>query len=101
MDFASGSLALYLYLVEEGAAMIVESTIVTFFENQSLCHPYFDYLCKQLFLQSACDQQIAKSAEGIAVGDLIARIHSAKIRKCAAVNDLRDTAFVGEIVESL
>ena len=74
VDFASGSLALSLFLVEEGAAMIVESTIVPFLRISP-----FAYLCKQLFLQSACNQQIAESAEGIAVRDLIARIYSAKI----------------------
>ena len=64
---------------------MVESTIVPFFRMRPRCHKRGDHLGKQLFLQSVLDQQIAETAKGIAVRNLIAGIDTAEIRKCTTV----------------
>ena len=59
--------------------MMVESTIVPFFQNETSFHKRSNYLREQLLLQSVLDQQIAKTAECIAIRNLIAGIYPAEI----------------------
>ena len=51
------------------------------FQNEASFHKCGNHLREQLFLQSVLDQQIAKTAKGIAVWTLIAGIDAAEIRK--------------------
>ena len=54
------------------------------FQNEASFHKCGNHLREQLFLQSVLDQQIAKTAKGIAVRNLIAGIDAAEIRKRTA-----------------
>ena len=56
------------------------------FQNEASFHKCGNHLREQLFLQSVLDQQIAKTAKGIAVWTLIAGIDAAEIRKRTAVD---------------
>ena len=47
------------------------------------------------------DEQVAESADGVAVRNLIAGFHTTEIRKSPAVDDLISSAFVGQVVEIL
>ena len=46
-------------------------------------------------------EQVAESADGVSVRNLIAGFHTAEIRKSPAVDDLISSAFVGQVVEIL
>ena len=47
------------------------------------------------------DEQVAESANGVPVRNLIAGFHTAEIRKSPAVDDLISSAFVGQVVKIL
>ncbi len=51
------------------------------FQNESSFHERGNYLREQPLLQSVLDQQIAKTAKGISIRNLIAGIYAAEIRK--------------------
>ena len=71
------------------------------FQNEASCHKRGDHLSKQLFLQSVLGQQIAKTAKGIAVRNLIAGIDTAKIRKRAAVDCFCNGCLITQVIQVL
>lgn len=80
-EWASGSRCFSLFLVELGASMMVESTIVPFLRINPRSVRFFYYESKEFFMKVVVDEQIAESADGVAVRNLIAGFHSAEIRK--------------------
>ena len=99
VECASGSRFFSAFFVEDGTKIIVESTIVPFFKNQTFCFQRFNHLRKQLFLKSVFERQITKPSECIPVGNLITWLNSAKVRKRTTVHDLSSSRFVGEIIQ--
>ena len=73
----------------------------SFFQNEASFHKRGDHLGKQLFLQSVLDQQIAKTAKGIAVRNLIAGIDTAEIRKCTTVDCFCYGCLIAQVVQIL
>ena len=73
----------------------------TLLQNEATLHERCYHLSKQLLLQSVPDQQIPESAESIPVRNLIAGIHAAELRKCAAVDCLCHCCLVTQIIEVL
>ena len=81
--------------------MIVESTIVPFFQNQSAVGQGLYDHSKELFMDMVLDQQIPEPSDGIAVRNLVAGLYFTEIRKRAAVNDFVSGSFVRKVVQVL
>ena len=79
-----GSRRFSLFLVEKGASMNVESTMVPLFQQQLF------------FLQN-----FPKSADGISIRNLVAGFHSTKLRKGTAVYDLTGGCLIRQVVQIL
>ena len=71
------------------------------FQNEASFHKCGNHLREQLFLQSVLDQQIAKTAKGIAVWTLIAGIDAAEIRKRTAVDCFCCGCLITQVVKIL
>ena len=71
------------------------------FQNEASVHKCGNHLREQLFLQSVLDQQIAKTAKGIAVWTLIAGIDTAEIRKCTTVDCFCYGCLIAQVVQIL
>ena len=70
-------------------------------DNQTPVHQHAHDLRKKPLLQPTPNQQIAEPSQRIPNGDLVARIHRAKVRKGAAVYNPRHRAFVRQVEEVL
>lgn len=70
-------------------------------EDQPPVGQGFYYESKELFMNVVVYEQVAESADGVSVRNLIAGFHTAEIRKSPAVDDLISSAFVGQVVEIL
>lgn len=70
-------------------------------EDQPPVGQGFYYESKELFMNVVVYEQVAESADGVAIRNLIAGSHTAEIRKSPAVDDLISSAFVGQVVEIL
>ena len=71
------------------------------FQNEASFHKCGNHLREQLFLQSVLDQQIAKTAKGIAVWTLIAGIDAAEIRKRTAVDHFCYGCLITQVIQIL
>lgn len=80
---------------------MVESTIVPFFRMRPRAISAATTWGKQLFLQSVLDQQIAKTAKGISVRNLITGIDAAEIRKRTAVDHFCYGCLITQVIQIL
>lgn len=101
VDFPYGSLALFLFLMEDRASMMVESTTVLF----SSINPFASSIL------TTCVNRAFPAVRLQSIDCEICRWYHrwgsdcsnslTKIRKGTIVNNLHDAAFIGEIIELL
>lgn len=78
-ECASGSRFLSLFLVEDGASMKVESTIVPFLRIKLRSVSKATTCAKKALLQIILNQQVAESPQRISVRHLIAGLNAAEV----------------------